>query len=87
MTGAVPIRPDVEPAFDVERELGQYCAERIRSYVERFGHPPQSIAIVLIGGMGEISEAHSWTPLDETHSRGEACAYAALLLNERAAGR
>lgn len=77
-----PIRPEIIPTLDVERELIDYCAEKIRMHYATHGEV-NSIAFVLIG---EVSTAHSWSPRHESASRGECCGYAAALLLKRAVG-
>ena len=83
-----PIRPDIEPTVDVERELRDYTWDRIRGYVERNGEPPVSIAIVLLGRDhgGSADEAHSWSPGEEERSRLHCCSTASALLLKRALG-
>lgn len=77
-----PIRPDIEPTMDVERELIDWCIEQVRGHVKAHG-APRSIAIALIG---QTSTVNSWSPGNEDQLRGECCGYAAALLLKRATG-
>lgn len=84
----IPIRPDVEPAMNVGREMVQFVAEKINEYVNEHGFPPTSIAFVLVGP--DRAEAQtigqSWSPGDEDRSRLQCCAVASAVLMKRALG-
>ena len=88
MDNVAPIRPTVEPAMDVRREMVQFVAEEIARYVEQTGQEPFSIAFVLLGDdRGDAySFVNSWTPGDENRSRLQCCATASALLMKRALG-
>lgn len=88
MTDAIPIRPDVVPALDVEREMADHVRETVREYIEENGVPPVTIAFVLIGedDGAAATIARSWSPGREERSRLQACATAAAVLWKRALG-
>lgn len=86
MTDPTPIRPDVVPSLDVEREMVDHVRETIREYIEEHGGPPVSIAFVLIGpSEGDTAAtARSWSPGNEQRSRLQVCATASAMLMKRA---
>jgi hypothetical protein len=81
----VPIKSDIEPQFDTERELADFAATEIRRFCAHVGAAPQAIAIVLIGkdDSGTYTKVNSWSP-DSSRSRFETCSMGAALLTERA---
>lgn len=83
-----PLRPDVMPALDVEREMLDFVAMKLRDYVTETGASPRSIALVLVGpDHGDaLSIGYSWTPGDEESSRLQCCAVASAVLMKRAIG-
>ena len=83
-----PITADVQPTLDIEREMLDYVAMKLRDYVTAIGEPPFSIALVLVGrDHGEAkTEASSWAPGDEDSSRLHTCAVASVALTKRALG-
>lgn len=83
MAEPVPIRKGVEPEFDNEREMLDYCAKELREFREVAGIPPNRVAVVLIGHDGEnqFTRCNSWS-LEGT--RFETCSMAATLLMQRA---
>lgn len=85
-TEPIPIRAGVEPALDVEREMRDYCWQKIREYTEAYG-PPSEIALVLLGKneVDAMCLAHSWSPSD-TGTRLRTCAAASALLLKRSLG-
>lgn len=88
MADPIPIRSDIEPTVDVEREMVDYCRDRLAAYCKKHGTPPATIAIALVGSnhAEAVSEAYSWSPKDENLSRLHACSTAAALLFKRALG-
>lgn len=88
MDNVAPIRPDVQPAMDIPREMIQFVAEKINEYVKENGCEPVSIAFALIGpdAGNSISSAWSWSPGDENRSRLQCCSVASALLMKRALG-
>lgn len=80
-----PIRPEVAPKLDVEREMLDFFAMKLRDYVAENGEP-RSVAFVLVGpDRGDASStAYSWAPGDEESSRLQCCATAAAVLMKRA---
>jgi len=84
MAEPIPIRKNIEPEFDTEREMLDYCAKELREFREHAGIAPMRIAIVLIGDDGEAqhSRCNSWSI--EGASRLETCSMAAALLTKRA---
>lgn len=88
MTEAIPIRPDVEPTLDIEREMADHVRESVRDYIAENGGPPVTIAFVLIGpdDGAHAAIARSWSPGNEQRSRLQACATAAAVLMKRALG-
>ena len=83
-----PIRPEVAPTLDVEREMLDFFAMNLRGYIEEHGEPPRSLAFVLVGpDRGDAcSTGYSWTPGDEESSRLHCCATASAVLMKRAIG-
>ena len=83
----VPITPNVEPQLDVEREMLDFVAMKLREYCAEHGEPA-SIALVLLGGdTGDgYTIAYSWSPGDENRSRLQCCAVASAVLMKRALG-
>lgn len=79
-----PIRADIVPQFDGEREMVDYLVGRVRIYAERWGRAPAAAAVVFLSDYGEADEAHSWTP--GPLRKGASCARAAALLLERGRG-
>lgn len=86
MSDIVPIKPEIEPTIDVEREMLDFTAMKLRDYVQEYG-APASIALVLIGPnkAGSHTLAYSWSPKDST-SRFHTCSVAAMALSKRALG-
>lgn len=84
MTEPIPIRDNIVPGFDEEREMLDYCAKELREFREEAGFAATRIAMVLIGTNGEIqfSRCNSWAPADST--KIETCSMAAALLLKRA---
>lgn len=82
-----PLRPDVMPALDVEREMLDFVTTRLREYCADHGEP-RSIAFVLVGpDTGDATTiAYSWTPTNEEASRLQCCATASAVLMKRAIG-
>lgn len=82
-----PIRPEVAPTLDVEREMLDFFTMRLRQYVDQYGEP-RSLAIVFVGpdSGASVSEASSWTPTDDNSSRLQCCATASAVLMKRAIG-
>lgn len=85
----VPIRDNIEPGIDAERELIDWCLTRLRTFREDAGVPPEQIAIVLIGldrNDEMYSLANSWDVYSR-RTRLETCSMAATLLTARAMGQ
>lgn len=83
MTGPIPIRSEVTPKFDGEREVIDFCALRVREFAFNQGHPPTRVVMVLMGkdasGQGEASTTSFWDTMD-TRTRSEMRGHAAVLL-------
>ena len=77
-----PIRPEIEPRYDGEREMVDYLASKVRQYADEAGAPPTAVAVVFLSDFGEFDQAYSWSPGE--HRRHATCARAAVLLTKRA---
>lgn len=88
MDNIAPIRSDVAPQLDVEREMLDFVALQLQSYRADYGCAPASIALVLVGDAtgDEGTDATSWTPANDRMSRLHVCAIAAAVLWKRALG-
>jgi len=71
-----PIRSDIVPELDVEREMIDFCMAKVREFAKERGEP-RSIALVLIGENAD--HVASWTPKLKTDRR-EVRAYAGARL-------
>jgi hypothetical protein len=62
-----PIKPDIEPKLDVERELVEFCMGAIKSHIEKYGEPA-AIALALIGpdAPDTTSTTSLWSPRSVT---------------------
>ena len=81
-----PIRKDVDPKLDEERELLDWCMTQVRRHKKHCS--PTSVAIVLLGHTDDgkfITTINSWS-LDEKRTRIETCSVASTLLLQRAMG-
>lgn len=87
MSDAIPIKKGIGLEFDVERELADFFAMKLRSFRDSADAlPPEAVAIVLLGkGRGErlVSIATTWSP-SNTMSLFEISAMGAALLTKRA---
>lgn len=86
MSDLIPIRDGVIPAFDLEREMVDYCQTQIRRFVEGAGNPPSRIAIALMGKNAEgdfHTRVNSWDERKEV-TRMENCSMASALFLQRA---
>lgn len=86
MPEPTPIRADIEPEFDAERELVDYFMGKVRKFRLETGRAPESVAVALMGDndKGSFSTlAHSWSLKDE-RTRFETCSIAAAMLTKRA---
>lgn len=83
-----PIGPGIVPEIDVEREMIQFVAEKLRDYRETYGMVPEGIAVVFVGQdhSDGVSVAQSWSPGNEERSRLHCCAVGSALLMKRALG-
>lgn len=88
MSEPVPIRRDVLPKLDVEREMLAFVDEKLNDYRRQYGEPPFAIAMVLVGPdkSDSASSACSWAPGNEDSSRLMTCSVASALLLKRAIG-
>lgn len=69
-----------KPASDPEREFVEFFAQRLRGYVETYGHVPGVFAFALYGdGNGGMDWATCFMS-PKPKSKVEACATAAALL-------
>lgn len=85
MSGIVPIRSGVEPEFDAERELIDYCATKVREYATRHGVAPTRIVVCLMGKTGCDEQSYQtscWDVLD-TRTESEMCGHAIALLAKK----
>lgn len=81
----VPIRSEIEPKEDLEREIIDWLMKEVRLFREHTGLPPGRIALVLIGNdanEGQFTRCNSWSP--EGGTRFETCSMAAMLFTQRA---
>lgn len=87
MTGNItPIREDIRPELDLERELLEWCQARIKQFTTESKIEPSRIAMVLIrpgDGEREMRTMCSTWDVEDKAARVETCALAALLLQER----
>lgn len=83
-----PIRAGITPELDVAREMVQFVSEKLDIYIDEYGEPPMSIAVVFVGpDRGDAAtDAWSWSPIDESKSILHTCSVAAAVLWKRALG-
>lgn len=51
--GPTPIRPDIVPRFDGEREMLDFLASKLREYCDEAGQAPAAVAVVFLSDLGE----------------------------------
>lgn len=87
MSDPVPIKKGIDVQFDVERELMDFFAMKLRNFRDAAdASPPEGVAIVLLGkspGDRLVSIATTWSP-SNTLSLFEISAMGAALLTKRA---
>ncbi len=85
VTEPTPIKADIEPKFDIEREMIDYFMKELRQFRLVAGVPPDCVAVVLLGSNDETlhSRCNSWS-IDENATRLGTCSMAAALFLKRA---
>jgi hypothetical protein len=81
VTGKVVSITGKKPASDQEREFVEFFAQRLRGYVDLYGHVPEVAVFAVYGSDGK--EGMDWGTFwmsPEPKSRVEACSVAAGLL-------
>lgn len=88
MPAPLPIRPDVVPTVDAEREMLNFFAAKLRENCDLNGRPPHSVAFVFVSHdkVGQQTEGYSWSPTDEESTKLHTCSVASAVLLKRAVG-
>lgn len=84
----IPIREGVDPQFDGEREMIDYCYQQVRNFAHKTGFAPSRVAMVLMGSKDDVFNSHtaSWDS-EGKHPRIVTCSTAATLLLQRATAK